>query len=167
MQAPDLNALETRLAQLMPVALSDQGAHELETLVDRLAQDLPLHSIQAPQAIPFTAVENRRTFPWFGGAAAAAAGWLAAVLIPFTSSPEDHFVATKPIHEERLVLIGETDVVESIVDEGWISNPDGIEMQAVRVLIRAENRLRDAETGIVVKISEPREEMIYLPVTAF
>jgi hypothetical protein len=40
-------------------------------------------------------------------------------------------------------------------------------MHALRLSVVEENSLRDLETGIVVQISEPREEILLMPITAF
>jgi hypothetical protein len=48
-----------------------------------------------------------------------------------------------------------------------MEDPDGAAMQAVRVRVVEANTLRDEETGIVVQVSEPREEMVLTPVSVF
>ena len=76
-------------------------------------------------------------------------------------------ISTQTPPPAGMVLVGQSDVVSSMVDEGWMEDPDGVEMHAVRLQILTENHLRDEETGIVMRISQPREEMLLMPVTAF
>jgi hypothetical protein len=69
---------------------------------------------------------------------------------------------------KNLMTLGQVfDRVEAMSDEGWVADPDGAAMQAVRVRVVEANTLRDEATGIVVQVSDPREEMILTPVTVF
>ena len=63
--------------------------------------------------------------------------------------------------------MGESDRIESMTDEGWQEDADGTAMRALRLSVVEENSLRDEETGIVMQVSEPREEILLMPVSAF
>jgi hypothetical protein len=52
-------------------------------------------------------------------------------------------------------------------DEGWVADPDGSAMQAVRLRMVSEDVVRDEETGYTVTVSEPREEVLLMPVSDF
>jgi hypothetical protein len=64
------------------------------------------------------------------------------------------------------VLVSESDRIESMTDEGW-QEENGSAMHALRLTAVEENNVRDVESGMVVRISEPREEILYTPITAF
>jgi len=69
--------------------------------------------------------------------------------------------------DQNLVLVSESDRIEKMSDEGWMADPQGGMMHAVRMRVVEENSLRDEETGIVVQISEPRDELLLIPVNQF
>jgi len=64
-------------------------------------------------------------------------------------------------------LISGSDRVESMTDEGWQESQDGSAMRALRLNAVEERSVRDQESGIVVKISEPREEILLIPISSF
>jgi hypothetical protein len=66
-----------------------------------------------------------------------------------------------------LVLVGESDRIESMTDEGWQEESDGSAMRTLRLNVVEENSLLDEETGIVMQVSEPREEILLMPVSTF
>jgi hypothetical protein len=156
------NPVETILARLMPPALSPAGQHEIEAMLDSLA------GASAP-----TAPVNSASVIWprrmiSGGIAAA--GVAAAWLFPLTTPPspvswaETALVSGAPA---ELVLVGESDRIESMTDEGVQENSDGSTMRALRLSVVEENSLLDEETGIVMQVSEPREEILLMPVSTF
>ena len=150
-------AIEAALARLMPPALSEECQFEIESMIDELA---------GPELEEIAEMPARWTQRWImgSGIAAAVAGLLA--IVSFVKTTPSH--ATAAIAEETagLVLVGESDRVEAMTDEGW-QDSDGAAMHAVRLNVVAENSLRDEETGITMKISEPREELLLMPISAF
>ena len=65
------------------------------------------------------------------------------------------------------VLVSESDRIESMTDEGWQEGSDGSAMHALRLSAVEVNNVRDTESGMLVVISEPREEILYTPISAF
>jgi hypothetical protein len=99
-----------------------------------------------------------------GGIAAAIAGILALVpMIEGFSWPQVTATSKAP---SGFVLVSESDRIESMTDEGW-QEENGSAMRALRLTAVEENNVRDVESGMVVRISEPREEILYTPITAF
>lgn len=145
----DNQSVENILARLMPPALSVNGQHEIEAMLDELA---------GPVNQPSTRSWSR----WIigGGIAASLA---AALAIPRLTSPPAAVAVATP----EILLVGESDRVESMTDEGWREIPDGSTMRAMRVRVVEENSFLDEETGIVMRVSEPREELLLMPITAF
>jgi hypothetical protein len=156
MPAPD--SIEQALKRLMPVGLSETGQQSIDEMLDRLIGEDPVFQEEG---------RNRkiRTLAFFGGLGIAAAFFLM-MAVP-TSLNSDRVEISEPVVGEKIVLMGESGRVENMTDEGWVSDPDGSAMEAVRFRVVEQNTLRDEETGIVVQVSEPREELLLFPVTAF
>ncbi|MEO7099798.1 MAG: hypothetical protein ABI162_10585 [Luteolibacter sp.] len=152
--------IEAALARLMPPALSQGCQLEIEAMFDELA---------GPEVVMEMPVAGRSYQRWVmvGGIAAAVAA--VAAIFPITNS------AVAPLAKalsavdapSGLVLVGESDRVESMTDEGWQENSDGAAVHAVRLNVVAENSLQDKETGIIMRVSEPREEILLTPISAF
>ncbi len=154
MQAPD--PIEIILARLMPSAMSQDGESEIGAMIDDLA---------GPEIVGIS------SSPWLsrwiisGGMAAVFAGLLAALpVIQSTSRGQSVAALTAPL---GIVLVSMSDRIESMTDEGWQESSDGSAMHALRLSAVEENSVRDEETGMVVQISEPREEILLTPISAF
>lgn len=160
MQTPE-HPVETILARLMPPALSDGAVRDIEAMLDELGGS-------APEADVVELPRSRQAWPlkWIAGGIAAA-GVAAALVFPM--KPDAHPVAVDAAigAQDQFVLVGESERIESTADEGWVENSDGSAMQALRLTVVEENRLLDQETGIEMKISEPREELLLMPVSTF
>ena len=149
MQAPD--PIEAVLARLMPPGLSQQGQVEIEAMIGELAGP-----------------ESSRGPSWFircaiGGGIAAAIGALIAV---FPTQPAARPFAV--VEADRgYSLVSGSDRIESMTDEGWQEDADGLAMHTLRLKAIEENEVRDERSGMVVLISEPREEILSIPVNAF
>ena len=151
----DIDPIEAALARLMPVALSDSGERVIHETLDEMAAGLPVNRGQT----------QREWGIGLGIAAAAIVGAFAAwpslqAPAPAVAVPEEEI--TSPIE-----WVSNSDRIESLQDEGRISGTDGDALQAVSVRVVAENTLRDRETGYTLRISEPREELVLMPVTSF
>ena len=162
-----LDPVETILARLMPPALSGAGQREIESMLDALAAE-------AAEAPP-----TKRTGPnWLRRAVTggiAAAGVAAALIFPLASRPTpSSWAATAHAGKSPaanppagMVLVSESDRIESMTDDGWQEDADGSTMRALRLNVVEENSLLDEETGIVMQVSEPREEILLMPVCSF
>lgn len=156
-----LDAVETILARLMPPALSSAAQHDIETLLDSL------HADSSPRAH----IAPARKAPWLRPmnlAGIAAAAVAAATLFSWVTPPVS-WAETAPTHPTpaALVLVGESDRVESMSDEGLQEDADGSTMRALLVNVVEENTLWDKDTGIVMQVAEPREELFLMPVNTF
>jgi hypothetical protein len=152
-----LDPIEAALARLMPPALSQDFQLDLEDMIDGLAGE-ESEPISKPRP---------HTRWWIAGGVAAAVAGIAAV-VPLMNSPMESFSSIVPASAaSNLVLVSESDRIESMTDEGWQETWDGTAMHAVRLNVVEENSLRDEETGIVVQVSEPREEILLMPISAF
>ncbi len=166
MQTPD--SIEAALARLMPPALSESGQRSIEALLDELAGVTP-------------AVTGRRSFKlrpaWLTvplGIAAALVAWVSLAPREQAALPRlaglvtaAQPAAAEPEANSGLVLVSESDRIENVSDGGWMGDPDGEAMTAVRVRVVEANTFRDEESGIVVQVSDPRDEVILTPVSVF
>jgi hypothetical protein len=153
--------IETILARLMPPALSQNCQEEIEAMIGELA---------GPEPEKVVEISSGR---WLvrcliGGGIAAAIGAVFAIF-PVMQESRDSRVAMSLPQESTsgFVLVSESDRIESMIDEGWREGADGSAMHAMRLSAVEENSVLDEESGMVVKISEPREEILLMPVSAF
>jgi hypothetical protein len=159
MHKPD--PVEAILARLMPPGLSEAGQNEIEAMLDELAGS----SQEIVSSKPVANLWLRRIV----GGGIAAAGVAAALVLPWNDSPKSPG-SSLSVHTDvpsDFVLVGESDRIESMTDEGWQENSDGTTVRAVRLNVVEENSLLDEETGMVMQVSEPREEIFLMPVSAF
>jgi hypothetical protein len=151
--------VETILARLMPAALSDEGQLAMEAMLDELAGGA------AVEVIPMKPWFRR---PFAGGIAAA--GIAAALLLPLAISRTPvpaPVVSAEQKPEPGFVLVSESGSVESMSEEGWQEDADGLAMRTMRLRVVEENQLLDEETGIVMLVSQPRDEYLLTPVCTF
>ncbi len=158
MQAPD--PIETILARLMPSALSVNSQLEIDEMIEGLA---------GPET---PAVEAISPGKWLArwsvrGGIAAGIGLLGALYLGDTTVPEPKQGSLVQEMTSSLVLVSESDRVESMTNVGWKENADGSTMRALRIKAVGKNQILDEESGIVIEISEPREEILLTPVTEF
>jgi len=161
MHEPD--PVETILARLMPPGLSDEGQRGVEAMLDELA-GVPAEVGGA--AVPSGISWGRRMIVAGIAAAVVAAAVAFPLIFQPSASPVVAVHASEPPPAE-FILMGESDRVESMTDEGWQEDPDGSAVRAVRLNVVEENSLLDEETGIVMQVSEPREEIFLMPVSTF
>ncbi len=164
-------AVEAALARLVPVALSQGAQSEIEAIIDELAADAPRVERHAGRIVSGWAWMAgrpawwRRTGMGIGVAAALTGGiWLAG-----NGTPEKHrsVEVASVDFSDGVVLVGESDRVSSMMDIGWSEDYDGAAMQTMHLSVVGENSFLDEETGIVMQVSEPREEFILMPVSTF
>jgi hypothetical protein len=166
MQTPD--SIEAALARLMPPALSESGQRSIEAMLDELAG-------VAPAAAGHRALFQLRpvTIAIPVGLAAALVAWFSWAPQRQPAAPPQAAAASVAVApaaaepESRLLLVRESDQIETLADEGWMGDPDGDAMAAVRFRVIEANTFQDEESGIVVQVSDPREEVVLTPVSVF
>ena len=165
MQVPDIHtpdSIEAALARLMPQAMSEAGQQSIDEMLDDLmGAECEDTVVTQPVDVP-----NRRKWVVPTGIAASLAMMaLFSFMRPGGSNAVVHSI--KADMTPGLVLMGEEDRVEDMTDEGWMSDSDGTTMQAVRMRVVQENTMRDEETGMVFQITEPRDELVLIPISDF
>ena len=159
---PLTESMESILGRLMPPAISGESQAEMEKMIDGLAGEPP----QAGNVIPIS------TGGWFarwaaGGGVAAALGLLGALYMGDKTVQEPRNGALVQEMSSGLIVVKETDRVESVTDVGLKQNADGSTVRVLRLKAVETNKVLDKESGIVVEIREPREELLLTPITEF
>lgn len=150
----DLQSVENILGRLMPPAISQKGQSEIESMIDDLSGELNDRG-------------RPRRWPLFAGGIAAtlAAGFIIVQAIRRELPPLADTTGIDGI--PGFTLVSESGRVEDMADVGWSETPDGGAMRTLRLRVVEESRLRDEETGIVMNISQPREEFLLMPLSTF
>ena len=154
--------VEVILARLMPVALSERSGMEMEETIDQLVLEGGFE-ISAVRPAPVR-------WPWVAGIAAALVLAVSGIWKPDaapSAQVADVLPSTESVESAEVVRISQTDTLQSVVQEGWHDDVGGKPHQALRLHMLAQQQIRDEETGIVMTVSEPREEVLLVPVHTF
>ena len=152
-------AVERQLGRLVPVPLSHRAARDLDELIDTLAAS------RNPRL--------RTTTPWRALALTSAAavvvgalsGWLAMAARPPARPATD---ARRPVPAAPgIELVGLTNRLGEAEDGGILADDDGTVHQVLLYHGVEEQLVRDARSGVTVRVTEPREEMVLVPVSSF
>lgn len=155
MRKPEpFSEIEEALMRLMPVGLSESVRTEVESQLDELCGDVEfVHPVVA-------------TFPkWM--AASGIAAVLVLGLVIFHGGKDALQEPVAAADESGFVLLNGADRVEGLSDEGLFVDSGGSAMRKLKLRVVEESKVRDKESGIVVTLSEPREEMYLVPVSTF
>lgn len=149
--------IEKALFRLMPVALSGPASEENDNLIDELAGDTIDRSKKTISWRFFTAVAAAITIGWFVALSGPEAG------TKHVASTDSQ--AGKEMSE--MVFLTGSDRVEDAEDEGLFVDTGGSAVRKIRFRVVEETQVRDEETGIIVMLTEPREEQYMVPVSTF
>jgi|LakMenEpi03Aug12_release.lakeMendotaPanAssembly.Ray.scaffolds.fasta_scaffold30721_4 hypothetical protein len=144
--------MEKALLRLVPAALSESAQAEMEARLDELAGDAGVIRHDFP-----------RWAKWLGGIAAAVT--IGVFAFPFGNQESAPLVGIA--EDDGMVVITELDRVENVLDEGLFVDAGGSAVRKMSVRVVGESRILDEETGIEVTLTEPRREMVLLPVSTF
>ena len=64
-------------------------------------------------------------------------------------------------------LLKQTNLVGETEDAGMLADTDGGMLRVLRYQVIEEEFLRDKRSGMTVRVTEPREETVLIPVTSF
>ena len=161
MPQDELNAIETKLRRcLMPVAMRESATDSIHAMLDELAGPEATR-----QPAPGAAIR------WH--AAAAAITLLGTVWLLSPRISDLAFLVRSPVRQtiptptEPMHLMDESTRLSWVSDEGWIDDPDGGALRALRLRVVEEDRLFDSRTGVIVHVTSPREEILLMPISSF
>lgn len=158
MHRPD--SIEEILSRLVPPALSNSCQAGIEAMIGQLADPSPTpHS------------RNRPTrWHWLGGIAAAMFITLGLLISIHSQAPANNTPAastTPGTNLPPLTLIEECGRVDDASSIGTVEESDGTFLQAWRYHVVEKDRVKDRKTGLVVEVSQPRDEFLLMPVSTF
>lgn len=161
MRTPD--EIENALLRLMPAGISVSAQVEMEEKLDELCG-----GVEVDMGRPVLAVNWKR---YVGIAAALTVGIFVALAGYERGLVGNVAEVGREVFQEALpadlVFLTGSDRLEDVSDEGVFVDSAGSAIRKVRIRLVDEQQMRDEETGIVVVVSEPREEMLILPVNSF
>ncbi len=165
-------SIEEKLRRLAPASISEDGQAMLGQAIDQLAGVEP-HLAQMHGGNPAgTSRFRMKDWPWTKAAAALAVlavptmMWLnqnnSAPALTTTASASD------PMAASGLVILKSTNRIDGRVEDGLIIPRDGSKPHyRYRYSVTAEEQVRDAQTGTIITLRQPRQEVVTIPVTQF
>jgi hypothetical protein len=167
MHRPD--SIEDILSRLIPPALSESGQARMEAMIDELAGPQTAAHPEAPAFRPYLP-SSRPPIRWrmVGGIAAAAAIMLGALIAGQRQlAPSASFATVTRPAFPALTLLEESGRVDDASNAGTVEESDGTSLQAWKYHVVEKDRMKDRQTGLVVEVSQPRDEFLLMPVSAF
>ena len=151
-----VESIERALARMVPAPLSRRATGDLDELIETLAaQQEP-----APAAAPF----GRKAAVVTGAAAAVIA--LAAVAI-HAALPERPPRAAAAPAIDPFEVVAATNRIDEPEEDEWFADEAGGMHRVVRMRVIEEEFVRDRRSGALVTLTEPREELVLVPVSSF
>ncbi|MFK7851597.1 MAG: hypothetical protein AB8D78_11530 [Akkermansiaceae bacterium] len=152
--------IEKMLEGLMPVSLSSSLVEESEASFDRLAKTKNSHKALNRKREILVLTSCIVTLLVLGGGA---------LMFNFFYENSGQKMTELSFHDldTEFVFLEKEDRIEEVHDEGLFINSDGTPVRRIRVRMIGEQSLRDEATGIVMELTEPREETYLVPVTKF
>jgi len=158
-------SIEEKLAQLVPPALSDEGQRKLEDLIDDFSGvDTDLEK------------SNVGRFPkgWMWKAVAVLALSTSLVIIRSTLVPEErtalltHYDQATHDKTSEMVVLTSTELISGQENDGLIVPQDGTTPHyRYRYHVIDEEQVKDPDSGLVITLRQPRQEVLTIPITQF
>lgn len=167
----DLSSIEEKLCGLAPPAISDEGQARMEEIIDLLAGES-----EGTNGTWSGSSSSGKSWTW---KVAAAMALFAVPVVMVTETPEDAPVTPLVMNSTTeatsvsetltdLILLRSTYRIDGQEDDGLIIPADGgAPHYRYRYHVTNEERVRDSETGTVITLRQPRQEVLTVPVTRF
>lgn len=168
-----VNSIEEKLRRLVPPSLSEEGEFRLGETVDRLA------GVQSRSGSRRRPVVGKVARLWKAVAVVAILA-IPVVMIQFADrdvggsslAQLDPSISLDGVSEmanlQEMVLLKSTKLIDGRVDDGLIVPDDGAAPHyRYRYRVVDEEQVRDLESGAVITIRQPRQEVVTIPVTQF
>lgn len=164
----NFQSIEDKLNRLVPPSVSEAGQGRLEETIDQLARVTP-HPDVEPGGVPADTTGN---WPWKATAALALLAVPAVMFKPGEAPSNPSLASNHPAAEAWnnpvLVVLKTTNRIDGSEDDGLIIPDDGsIPHFRYRYHVTDEELVRDPETGTVITLRQPRQEVVTIPVTEF
>jgi hypothetical protein len=158
-------SIEEKLAQLVPPALSDEGQRKLEDMIDDLSGVDP--DLEKSNAARFLK-------GWVWNAAAVLALSTSIIFIRSSFIDEEHIellthadhIAHSPLAE--MVVLSSTKLIGGRENDGLIVPIDGTTPHyRYRYHVIDQEQVKDPDSGLVITLRQPRQEVLTIPITQF
>ena len=158
-------SIEDKLARLVPPALSCEGQRKLEDLIDNLSE------ADEPRAKSHFHIRPKGLF-W---AAAAVLFFSASIVLvrPALFSEEKKSLTaisnqTDHARGSEMVVLTSTKLIDGRKNDGLIVPIDGASPHyRYRYHVIDEEQVKDPDSGLVITLRQPRQEILTIPVTQF
>ena len=164
--------IEERLSQLTPPAISENGQAMLGQTIDELAGVEPcLDQVHGGKNPAVTVRSRMKDWPWKAAAAVALLAVPAVMLIDqddASPSLTTNASTGDPLFSSELVVLKSTNRIDGREEDGLIIPRDGSSPHyRYRYHVTDEEQIRDDQTGTIVTLRQPRQEIVTIPVTQF
>ena len=159
-----INSIEEKLARLIPPALSEEGQTSMEDLIDELA---------GVEADDHSGMSSK---PWLWKVAAAVA-ILAVPVVMIQQRGDSPAMDTSLARLDtdvtldvspEMMLLKSIKMIDARENDGLIVPNDGSAPHyRYRYRVIDEEVVKDPETGVVITLRQPRQEIVTIPVTQF
>jgi hypothetical protein len=155
---PKADRVEEILARLMPVSMSEGAEVRIRAAIEQSTQkswvDAPSRPVWVARLL------------WSGAAVAVLTWGVWRSQTPDgTPAPKD--LAQVSPQGGELVSLSHSASLQSVEEDRWQDGAQGRVLKSLRLRMVAEQQILDKETGIVMTVREPHEELVLYPVTAF
>ncbi len=167
-------SIEDKLNSLVPPSISEHGQSRMEDAIDQLA-GLEQAGPSKIDEMPATLTKKWNKGNGGGGwKAAAALALLAVPVVMFLNKEESapsiaHLDSgTEVVNLSELVVLRSMNRIDGREDDGLIIPVNGSSPHyRYRYRVTDEEQVRDDETGTVITLRQPRQEIVTIPVTRF
>jgi len=161
-------SMEEKLNGLLPPSISEQGQSRMEDVIDQLA------GLEAAEIVQ-TAGSDDKAWPSSGSWKVAAALALLAVPVVMFLTKEEPLSSIAQLDSSTelrdlsaLVVLSSINRIDGREDDGLIIPENGSSPHyRYRYHVTDEEQVRDDETGTVITLRQPRQEVVTIPVTQF
>jgi len=148
--------IEKSLGRMVPAALSRRTSRELDEMIESLA----IQDGEVPHG------HWRATAGWSAAAAALVIGAFSF----WQWGPENPGAGRQTPAAPTstgIELLSQTDRIGETTDGGLMADDDGGMLRVLRCQVVEEELVFDKQSGITVRVTEPREETVLIPVSNF
>lgn len=164
-------SIEDKLNGLLPPSISEQGQARMEDTIDQLA------ALETAKIAQITKAAESDNGPWPSSGSWKAAAALALLVVPvmmfFNKEESSPSVARldsggETANLSELVVLSSVNRIDGREDDGLIIPENGSSPHyRYRYRVTDEEQVRDDETGTVITLRQPRQEIVTIPVTQF
>ena len=168
--------IEDKLSGLVPSALSEGCLDELDLTIDSLASGaaytengcMNLPSEVISMKVSDEEPENRSRRIKRLWQVVAVLAFITVLVVYFQPSSTQSIAAVENIEESALVILNTTNRVDSLINDGLILSNNGVTPYfQYRYEMMNQEQVIDADTGLIVTVSQPSQEVHTVPVNLF